>query len=177
MGRLESMGCHGREPLVYGGQTVPRLPRTAREFVTAGILPLLVLILLLTACGGGGGVNFTASDFSYKVDRNSAPAGKVHFTLNNSSTTYQHELWIYPSNQPKIQDLIAAKDAGKDVSEQEYLHDVAGKIEDLAPGKSAGFDADLTSATYEYACFITSNISGKNQVHYELGMHGTFSVP
>ena len=85
---------------------MPRLPRTAREFVTAGILPLLVLILLLTACGGGGGVNFTASDFSYKVDRSNAPAGKVHFTRNNGSTTYQHELWIYPSNQPKIQDLI-----------------------------------------------------------------------
>ena len=156
---------------------MPRSARSARDLVTLATLPLLALILPLTACGGGGAVNATASDFSYKIDKSNAPAGNVHFALTNASKTYQHEFWIYPSNQPKIKDLLTAKDAGKDVNEVDYLQNVAGKIEDLDPGKSRGFDANLPAGTYEYACFITSNIGGKNQVHYELGMHGTFTVP
>jgi len=122
-------------------------------------------------------VNATASDFSYKVDKTHAPAGNAQFTLKNDSKTYQHELWLYPANQPKIQDLIAAKTAGKDVNEEDYLQNVAGKVEDLDPGKSASFTANLAPGTYEYACFVTTNLAGKNQVHYDLGMHGTFTVP
>jgi uncharacterized cupredoxin-like copper-binding protein len=137
--------------------------------------------LLLTACSGGGGgsssVSANANDFNFTLDKTHAPAGKVHFTLNNQSKTYQHELWVYPSNQPKIQDLLTAKDSGQDVNEEDYLQNVAGKVEDLDPGKSASFDANLPAGTYEYACFITTNIGGKNQVHYELGMHGNFTVP
>jgi uncharacterized cupredoxin-like copper-binding protein len=159
---------------------VPLSRHHLRRALRFGTVALAGGALLLTACsGGGGGANVTANanDFNFTLNQTHAPAGKVHFTLNNQSKTYQHELWIYPSNQPKIQDLLTAKDSGQDVNEQDYLQNVAGKVEDLDPGKSASFDANLAPGTYEYACFITTNIGGKNQVHYELGMHGNFTVP
>ncbi|HTE85081.1 MAG TPA: hypothetical protein VK821_10125 [Dehalococcoidia bacterium] len=148
-----------------------------RRLFAIGAIPLMGLGLFLAACGGGGGVNATANDFNFVLDKPHAPAGKVHVTLNNQSKTYQHEFWLYPSNQPKIQDLITAKDAGQDVNEGDYLQNIAGKVEDIDPGKSASFDANLAAGTYEYACLVTTNIGGKNQVHYELGMHGTLTVP
>jgi uncharacterized cupredoxin-like copper-binding protein len=148
------------------------------------VAPLAILLtsacLFLAACGGsatgGASVNAQATDFSYKLDHTTASGGKVHVTLKNNSTTYQHELWLYPQNQPKLKDLLAAKAAGQDASEQDYLQNVAGKIEDLDPGKTASFDAMLQPGTYEFACFIVSNIAGKQTVHYDLGMHGQLTV-
>jgi uncharacterized cupredoxin-like copper-binding protein len=155
--------------------------RTLRRSVAFLSIALIGGSALLTACQGGGGgssgVNVNANDFNFVLDKTHAPAGTVHFTLNNQSKSYQHEFWIYPSYQPKIQDLITAKDAGKDVNEEDYLQNIAGKVEDLDPGKSGSFDAKLAPGTYEFACFVTTNIAGKNQVHYELGMHGNFTVP
>jgi uncharacterized cupredoxin-like copper-binding protein len=139
---------------------------------------LMGLAIALSACSGGGNsMSAQATDFSYKVDRTSLSSGKVHVTLKNNSTTYQHELWLYPQNQPKLKDLIDAKAAGKDVNEEDYLQNIAGKVEDLDAGKSASFDATLSPGTYEFACFITSNIAGKTVVHYDLGMHGQLTVP
>jgi uncharacterized cupredoxin-like copper-binding protein len=128
----------------------------------------------------GPSVTAIANDFTFKFSTNSVPAGKVHFVLENQSKTYQHELWVYPQNQPKLQSMIAAKDASKqnggDVSEEDYLQNVAGKVEDLDPGKTASFDATLQPGTYEMACFVTTSIGGKNMVHYEMGMHGLLTV-
>lgn len=154
------------------------LRHTRRALALIGA-SLIGLAAFLTACGGGGGggVVANANDFNFTLNKTTASAGTVHFTLNNQSKTYQHELWVYPSNQPKIQDLLKAKDAGQDVKEEDYLQNVAGKVEDIDPGKSASFDAKLATGSYEYACFVTTNVGGKNQVHYELGMHGTFTVP
>jgi uncharacterized cupredoxin-like copper-binding protein len=141
--------------------------------------------LLLAGCGGGGAssgsgggttVTANANDFNFKFNTTTVSAGKVHFVLKNQSKTYQHELWVYPKDQPKLQDLIAAKDAGQDVNEGDYLQNIAGKVEDLDPGKSANFDATLQPGTYEMACFVVTNIAGKNMVHYEMGMHDTLTV-
>jgi uncharacterized cupredoxin-like copper-binding protein len=148
-------------------------------------LPSFALLLLLAAplaaCSGASGgspaVSVTANDFSYQVNQTHLAAGKVHFTLKNNSKTYQHELWVYPQTQPKLSDMLAQKDTGADVTEADFLQGVAGKVEDLDPGKTASFDANLPPGTYDFACFIVSNIGGKNVVHYELGMHGTLTVP
>jgi uncharacterized cupredoxin-like copper-binding protein len=150
--------------------------------VTAAVVGAALLaigLLLSAACGGGSGgasVNAQATDFSYKVDKTSASAGKVHVTMKNNSTTYQHELWLYPIDQPKLKDLVAAKTSGKEANEEDYLQNVAGKVEDLDPGKTGSFDATLQPGTYEFACFVASNIAGKTVVHYDLGMHGQLTV-
>ncbi len=129
---------------------------------------------------GGTTVTAIANDFNYQFSTTSVPAGKVHFALQNQSKTYKHELWVYPQDQPKLQALVAAKDAssqnGDDVNEGDYLQNVAGKAEDVDPGKTAGFDATLQPGTYEMACFVTTSIGGKNMVHYEMGMHGLLTA-
>jgi uncharacterized cupredoxin-like copper-binding protein len=184
--------------------------RITRRRLVLSAVPAALLGSVLAACGSGSGgssqvgrpapsvgaqgaataaaesaqagptVTAIANDFSYKFSTNSVPAGTVHFVLQNQSKTYKHELWVYPQNQPKLQALIATKDAstqnGDDVSEGDYLQGVAGKAEDVDPGKTASFDATLQPGTYEMACFVTTSIGGKNMVHYEMGMHGLLTV-
>jgi uncharacterized cupredoxin-like copper-binding protein len=144
--------------------------------------------LVLAGCGGksasaskvpaGRSVTAHATDFKYSSPLPATiQTGAVHVVLVNDSKTYQHELWIYPQQQGKLQDLLAQKAAGQDVNEEDFLQGVAGKLEDVDPGKTATFDANLAPGTYEYACFITSDIGGKHTVHYTLGMQGTFTVP
>jgi uncharacterized cupredoxin-like copper-binding protein len=151
-----------------------------RRHLILSTLSTSLLATVLAGCSGlaatGPTVTATANDFNFKFSTVKAAAGKVHFVLNNQSKTYQHELWVYPQNQPKLQDMLAAKDAGKDVNEEDYLQGIAGKIEDLDPGKTANFDATLQTGIYEMACFVVTNIGGKNMVHYEMGMHGLLTV-
>ena len=157
--------------------------RLSRRGLIASAVPAALLGSFLAACSGsqssGGGattVTATANDFSFKFGRTTVPAGKVHFVLQNASKTYQHELWVYPQAQPKLQAMLAAKDAGGDVNEEDYLQGVAGHVDDLDPGKTASFDATLQPGTYEMACFIVTSIGGKSMVHYEMGMHDLLTV-
>ncbi len=129
-----------------------------------------------TATAAATTVTVRAEDFSFHLDKTVVPAGSVHFVLVNDSKDYEHELWVYPQGQPKLQQMLAVKDAGKDVDEMDYLTGVAGKVEDVPPGKTASFDATLQPGTYELSCFITSTIGGKAMVHYEMGMHATLTV-
>lgn len=158
------------------------LPRCRpSRLLSLGAVPLLGFGLLVCACsggaGGGGNVMATANDFNFTLDQSHAPAGKTHFTFKNNSQSYQHEFVIYPANQPKIQDLLTAEAGGQTVNASDYLQNIAGSVAALDPGKTSSFDATLAPGTYEYACFVTTTIAGKNQVHYNLGMHGTFTVP
>jgi uncharacterized cupredoxin-like copper-binding protein len=150
-----------------------------RRGVILSALPAALLGSLLAGCGGPS-VTAEANDFSYKFSTTTVSAGKVHFILKNQSKTYKHELWVYPQNQPKLRDMLAAKDAstngGSDVDEGDYLQGVAGKVEDLDPGKTASFDATLQAGMYEMACFVVTNLAGKNMVHYEMGMHAVLTV-
>jgi len=151
---------------------------------------LLAGTFLLASCAGGRhaapqtsptpespqAINLTAEDFSYKADFPRARAGTVHVALKNDSKTYQHEFWIYPREQPKLAAMIAQKDSGK-ANEPDFLQGIAGRIRSLDPGTNGASDIALTPGVYEYACFITENLAGTNRVHYELGMHGTLTVP
>jgi uncharacterized cupredoxin-like copper-binding protein len=121
-------------------------------------------------------VGVVANDFSFTLNRTSVPAGRVHVQLVNQSHTYEHEVWVYPQSQPKLQDMLAQKRAGKDVEELDVLTGVAGHVEDVPAGQTAAFDATLTAGTYELACFITSDIGGKQMVHTDLGMHALLTV-
>ncbi len=142
------------------GAAVPATPIAANATTTEGELILGV----------------TANDFSFTLNRTTVPAGRVHVQLVNQSKDYEHEVWLYPQQQPKLQDLLAQKRAGKDVEESDYLQGLAGHVEDVPPGNTAAFDVNLTPGTYELACFITSAIGGKQMVHYDMGMHTLLTV-
>lgn len=121
-------------------------------------------------------VGVVATDFSFTLNRSSVPAGRVHVQLVNQSHTYEHEVWVYPQPQPKLEEMLAQKRAGKDAEELDYLAGVAGHVEDVPAGQTAAFDATLTAGTYELACFITADIGGKKMVHTDMGMHALLTV-
>ena len=153
---------------------------------TAGLYLLWAgVLMLLVACSGkassattrGTTATIHATDFTFDtgVPQTLAP-GKVHFVLKNDGKRMLHELWVYPQQQAKLQDLLAAKRSGQDVSEDDYLQGVAGKVEDLPAGKTGSFDAQLRPGTYEIACFEVATMNGQKMVHYDMGMHATFTV-
>ena len=113
----------------------------------------------------------TANDFSFTLNRATVPAGRVHVQLINRSKDYQHEVWVYPQTQPKLEQMLGLKRSGQETEELDYVQGVAGHVEDVPAGQTAAFDATLTPGTYELACFITSDIGGKKMVHYDMGMH------
>jgi uncharacterized cupredoxin-like copper-binding protein len=113
----------------------------------------------------------SANDFSFTVNRSTVPAGRVHVQLINRSKDYQHEVWVYPQTQPKLEQMLGLKRSGQETEELDYVQGVAGHVEDVPAGQTAAFDANLTPGTYELACFITSDIGGKKMVHYDMGMH------
>jgi uncharacterized cupredoxin-like copper-binding protein len=115
-----------------------------------------------------------ARDFLFAVSNETVTPGPVHFQLLNDSTTYQHELWIFPTDQPRLQELLAKKQAG-DINEEDFLQGLAGHVEDIAPGHSIGFDVSLPEGTYTLACFIKSSVGGTDVIHYNLGMHTTIT--
>jgi uncharacterized cupredoxin-like copper-binding protein len=131
-----------------------------------------------TAAAGGAATTITvrAQDFSFQLDHQTIPAGRVHVVFINESKDYKHELWIYPNAQPKLDQMLAAKQAGQDVAEEDYLQGLAGHVEDVPPGQTASFDAALQPGTYELGCFITDTIAGKQMVHYQMGMHTLLTV-
>ena len=113
----------------------------------------------------------SANDFSFTLNRPTVPAGRVHVQLINRSKDYQHEVWVYPQTQPKLEQMLGLKRSGQETEELDYVQGVAGHVEDVPAGQTAAFDATLTPGTYELACFITSDIGGKKMVHYDMGMH------
>lgn len=150
------------------------------------------LAVTIAACGGktGKGPNAVATeseigeatltvhavDFSFKLDKQTVPAGEVRIVLINDSKDYQHEVFIYPQNQPKLQAMVSLKESGTDVAEKDYLQGIAGDVEDVPPGQRATFDVTLQPGAYELSCFGTSTIAGKSMNHYSMGMHAVLTV-
>jgi uncharacterized cupredoxin-like copper-binding protein len=123
-----------------------------------------------------GGLIIHATDFSFAVSDPSVTPGPVHIQFLNDSKDIVHEVFVFPSNQPKLDEFLAEKGAGKEVTEGEFLRGLAGGVEDVDPGHSIAFDVTLSEGTYTLACFVSSTIAGKDTIHYELGMHATLPV-
>lgn len=125
---------------------------------------------------GASVITIHAVDFSFKLDKQKVPAGPVHLVLINDSKDYSHEVWVYPQQQPRLQEMLSLKEAGQPAAETDYLQGLAGEVKDVAPGQTASFDATLTPGVYELACFITSTIANERMNHYSMGMHTLLTV-
>jgi uncharacterized cupredoxin-like copper-binding protein len=143
------------------------------------------VLTLLVACSGkassavnsGATATIHATDFTFdKGVPQTLAAGTVHFVLRNDSKRIVHELWVYPKDQPQLQAMLAAKRSGQDVSETDFLQGVVGNVDNLPAGKTGTFDAQLSPGTYEIACFQVAAMNGQTMVHYDMGMHATFTV-
>lgn len=166
-------------------RAIPGQAPTARHTTLLLLASLGLLITLFTACTSKQSTAATARttvtihavDFSFtKGVPQTLAAGRVHFVLKNDSMSILHELWVYPQQQPQLQVMLAQKRTGQETNETDYLQGTAGKVEDLRPGKTGSFDAQLSPGTYELACFQVADMNGQKMVHYDMGMHATFTV-
>jgi uncharacterized cupredoxin-like copper-binding protein len=121
-------------------------------------------------------VTIHGGEFYFSTDTPTVPAGQVHFVFINDSQNFNHEVWVYPQDQPNLRALLTQKRAGNDVDENDYLQGVVGEVVDVAPGDTASFDGVLTPGIYEMACFINETIGGQTMNHYDSGMHALLTV-
>ena len=122
-------------------------------------------------------VTIHATEFSFRVSPQTVPPGTLHFVFINDSQSYEHEVWIYPQDQPALAQMLALKEAGTDAAEDDYLQGIAGDAEDVAPGETATFDAVLSPGlTYELGCFKNTDLDGQTMNHYDMGMHALLTV-
>lgn len=106
-------------------------------------------------------VNATLSEWKVEIDRDSAPAGQVHFAAKNEGAI-PHELVVVKSDL--AEDALPVVD-GK-VNEDAV--DFIGEIEEFPAGESAEAAFSLESGKYILFCNIPA--------HYEQGMHTSFTV-
>ena len=122
-----------------------------------------------TAQAANGGLTIHATDFVFQTGDTVSP-GAVHVQFFNDSKDYEHEVFIFPADQPKLDEFLAAKRAGKEVDEADYLSGIVGHVEDVPAGQSIAFDATIPAGKYVLACFVGSSIGGQDLIHYDLGM-------
>ncbi len=152
----------------------PAAPTVAAPTVAAPAAPT-------TAAAAGGGASalsvkaHEAGDlFLYDVDRQLVAAGKTTFNFTNTGKL-THELMVYPIQD--LAEMLAKKRAGDDVDEMDYIKGMAGSAEDIDPGKSASFDADLKPGLYELACHVIGkNADGSTFLHFDRGQTMTLAV-
>lgn len=125
-------------PVGMSGPAPSRPRRRAAAVVVGGLGRGLALGLALTACsssGGGGGngagtaaIAVTSTSTTCDVARNQLTAGKATFRVDNRGDK-ELEVYVYAKG-----DRIVAE------------------REDIGPGTTASFSADLKAGAYEIAC-------------------------
>src|SRR5262245_24720423 len=144
---------------------------SGRAFLVA---PMTALALLLGGCGGSGEgqgtVKVVLKEWGITMDRASAPAGRVTFIADNPGEDV-HELVLLDT------DLAPDKlplNADGDVDEAAMGVQVAGEVEDIAPGKSGELAVDLAAGKYVLVCNISMPEGTTVEHHYALGMRAGF---
>ncbi len=101
-------------------------------------------------------VNIALDEFTVEPDRPSVQSGKVALVAANVGKEI-HELYV-----------IRVRGDGS--------LEVAGEIENIAPGESGSMALDLAPGKYQLACMIVPGEAGSTADHYKEGMHTEFTV-
>jgi uncharacterized cupredoxin-like copper-binding protein len=132
-----------------------------------------------TASGGSETtVNVVAKETDtgivFTADASAVPAGKVKFVFKNEGKL-THELMVYPLQD--LSKMMDQKRQGQDVDEMDFIKGLAGKADDVDPGKSASFEATLAPGFYELACHVLGkNADGSSFTHFGKGQFLTLAV-
>lgn len=110
-------------------------------------------------------INVAAKDFSFALDKNSAPAGEITFSVTSSSPT-AHEFVIFktdlaPGNLPLVVDKTKVDEKGAGVEHIE-------EIEDLHVGDTKSLTVKLEPGKYVFVCNLPA--------HYGQGMYVAFTA-
>jgi uncharacterized cupredoxin-like copper-binding protein len=128
--------------------------------------------LLVCACGGGTTVTVELYEWKIVPSVTSAPAGEVTFVGDNKGMD-KHELVLLKT------DLAPDKlplDAMGDVVEAGMGVAAVAEVEDIAPGKTGEFTADLKVGNYVLICNLAEPEGTMIEHHYALGMRSAFKV-
>jgi len=133
-------------------------------FIAIGALVAVPSFGTHPAQAAGSQLTIHAVDFSFQAD-STVSSGPVHVEFFNDSKDFTHEVKIFKADQQaKLDEFLAARRAGHDVSEADFLT-VAGGVEDVPPGQSIAVDVNLPAGEYIMACFVQSPIAGTDTVH------------
>ncbi len=125
--------------------------------------------ILLSACGAGGAgasgpISANLMDTAIKLDRTTASAGDVTFTITNASTgAKQHEMVVVRTDLPADQ---LPRNAEGRIDEEKLTS--SGEQGDIEPGKTVDLKLKLTPGRYLLFCNLPS--------HYDAGMHTELTI-
>lgn len=150
------------------------------RFRSARLFGVILAAVALAACstpaaspssdgGGGGGegttVDVTLTEFEVEFSTTDIPAGDVAFNVTNDGTIV-HEFVVFRTDV--AEDALPEQSDEPEVNEDDPSLTSMGEVEDVDPGATKSFSADLEAGDYVGIC----NVEG----HYDSGMHIHFTV-
>lgn len=155
---------------------------THRPRLLAGVASIAIAIILAACSGtgspsasqttaattggsGGTAVNVTETEFKIEMDQTSIPAGSATFNVTNKGTVV-HEFVVFKTDDAP--DALPMASDDPEVNEEASDLEAIGEVEDVDPGTTKSFTANLEPGKYVAIC----NVEG----HYSSGMHIPFTV-
>jgi hypothetical protein len=117
-------------------------------------------------------VDVTLNEFTVTLDKDSVPAGNVHFALDNKGKA-PHEFVVVQANSAS--DLPLDKDGALEEAKLPK-GSVIGEVEPFPGGKTCDGTFDLSPGTYQLLCNIVETENGKAESHLHEGMIRQFTV-
>jgi hypothetical protein len=117
-------------------------------------------------------VKVALDEFTVVLDRQSAPAGTIHFALDNKGKE-PHEFVVVKASSAS--ELPLAKDGSLDESKLPKGAKI-GEVEPFPGGKTCDGTFELKAGTYQLLCNIVETVKGKTEAHLHEGMIREFTV-
>lgn len=127
----------------------------------------ILFIPLLTACGPSK-IDATLTTYKIVLSQNSARAGDIIFHVHNDATDLKHEFVIFKTDLPEDQ-LPLTPEGAVDEEGAGVTHIDEVEVE---AGQAADLQVNLEPGNYVIIC----NINDNNEMHYQHGMHVSFTV-
>ena len=124
--------------------------------------------LVLASCGGDSGPKVELSEYAVSITPESVDSGETTFSVENVGGVI-HEFVVLKTDLASA-DLPTSDDGSAD--EEGSGIELIGEIEDIADGSSAELTVDLETGSYVLFC----NVVDGSLVHYQEGMHTSFTV-
>ena len=124
------------------------------------------------AKGAATTVDVKMNEFTVTLSTDNAPAGKIHFALDNVGKE-PHEFVVVEAKSAAALPLDA--DGGLDEPKLP-AGALVGEVEPFPGGETCDGTFDLAAGTYQLLCNIVEHDNGKTESHLHEGMVTTFTV-
>jgi uncharacterized cupredoxin-like copper-binding protein len=121
----------------------------------------------------GTAVDVTVQEFAVLPATDSAPAGDVTFSVNNTGPEDTHEFVVFQTDLAP--DALPTAPDGSVDEEGEGVQ-LIDEIEDIAVGDTPTLTVSLDAGSYVLICNIVEDEGDETIVHYQQGMRTAFTV-